>query len=117
MQFEYLICNLVINNSSVSLAVVNLLNTNTFLVEWTEFHSDFITTTSEVVIVGDLNIHHDNTTHHHTIAMERTALYIVIICYHMLYIVIICYHMQLDLYLLSFILTCVLMYTEPSPMT
>ena len=44
-------------------------------------------------------------------------LYIVIVCYHMLYIVIICYHMQLDLYLLSFILTCVLMYTEPSPMT
>ena len=45
------------------------------------------------------------------------ALYIVIICYHMLYIVIICYHMQLDLYLLSLILTCVLMYTETSPMT
>ena len=41
----------------------------------------------------------------------------IVICYHMLYIVIICYHMQLDLYLLSSILTCVLMYTEPSPMT
>ena len=81
VQFEYLICNLVIDNSSVSLAVVyrpppsqeNLLNTNTFLVEWAEFLSNFTTTTSEVVIVGDLNIHLDNTTHHHTIAMERTV--------------------------------------------
>ena len=81
VQFEYLICNLVIDNSSVSLAVVyrppqsqeNLLNTNTFLVEWAEFLSNFTTTTSEIVIVGDLNIHLDNTTHHHTIAMERTV--------------------------------------------
>ena len=74
VQFENLICNLVINNSSVSLALVyrpppsqeNLLNTNTFLVEWAKFLSDFTTTTSEVVIVGDLTIHLDNTTHHHT---------------------------------------------------
>ena len=81
VQFEYLICNIVIDNSSVSLAVVyrpppsqeNLLNTNTFLVEWAEFLSNFTTTTSEIVIVGDLNIHLDNTTHHHTIAMERTV--------------------------------------------
>ena len=84
VQFDYLICNLVIDNSFVSLAVVyrpppsqeNLLNTNTFLVEWADFLSDFTTTPSEVVIVGDLNrvnIHLDNTTHHHTIAMERTV--------------------------------------------
>ena len=81
VQFEYLIFNLVINSSSVSLADVyrsppsqeNLLNTNTYLVEWTEFLSDFTTTTSEVVIIGDLNIYLDNTTHHHTIAVERTV--------------------------------------------
>ena len=80
VQFEYLICNLVTNNSSVSLTVVyrpppsqeNLPNNNTFLVEWEELLSDF-TTTSEVVIVGDHNIHFDNTTHHHTIAMEKTV--------------------------------------------
>ena len=36
-----------------------------------EFLSDFTTTTSGVVIVGDPNIHLDNTTHHHT--MKRTV--------------------------------------------
>ena len=71
VQFEYLICNLVIDNSSVSLAVVyrpppsqeNLLNTNTFLVEWAEFLANFTTTTNKIVIVGDLNIHLGNTIH------------------------------------------------------
>ena len=33
------------------------------------------------------------------------------------YTVIIWYHMQYDLYLLSLLLTCVLMYTETLPMT
>ena len=79
-QFEYLLCSIVVNNSSISIVVVyrpppsqeNQLNTNTFLNEWDEFLSDFSTTTNEVVIVGDLNIHLDNLTHHHTITMKRT---------------------------------------------
>ena len=66
-QFEYLLCSIVVNNSSISIVVVyrpppsqeNQLNTNTFLNEWDEFLSDFSTTTNEVVIVGDLNIHLD----------------------------------------------------------
>ena len=79
-QFEYLLCSIVVNKSSFSIVVVyrpppsqeNQLNTNTFLSERDEFLSDFSTTNNEVVIVGDLNLHLDNLTHHHTITMKRT---------------------------------------------
>ena len=79
-QFEYLLCSIVVNNSSISIVVFyrpppshgNQLNTNAFLNEWDKFLFDFSTTTNEVVIVGYLNLHLDNLTHHHTITMKRT---------------------------------------------
>ena len=51
---------------------VNQLNTNVFLREWAEFLSQYTTSTAELIIVEDINIHLDNTTHPHTTDMMHT---------------------------------------------
>ena len=51
---------------------VNQLNTNVFLREWAEFLSQYTTSTAELIIVGDINIHLDNTTHPHTTDLMHT---------------------------------------------
>ena len=52
---------------------VNQLNTNVFLREWAEFLSQFTTSTPELKIFGDINLHLDNTTHPHTTDMMHTC--------------------------------------------
>ena len=79
-QLECFICSLVINNSSIYLITIyrppssqqNELSTSTFLAEWAEFISQYTTSPAELVIMGDLNIHLDNTTHPHTQKMMQT---------------------------------------------
>ena len=49
----------------------NQLHTNEFLTEWTEFLAQHTTYVSEILIVGDLNIHLDKTTDEYTRAMTN----------------------------------------------
>ena len=79
-QFECFICSLVITNSSIYLITIyrppasqqNQLSTSTFISEWAEFISQYTTSPAERIIMGDLNIHLDNTTHPHTQKMTQT---------------------------------------------
>ena len=79
-QFECIICSLVINKLSLCIIVVyrpppspeNHLNTNTFLTEWAEFLSHYVTDTVELIVVGDINLHLDAHSHCHTKAMMQT---------------------------------------------
>ena len=50
----------------------NHLNTNTFLTEWAEFLSHYVTDTVELIVVGDINLHLDAHSHCHTKAMMQT---------------------------------------------
>ena len=79
-QFECIICSLVINMLSLYIIVEyrpppspeNHLNTNTFLTEWADFLSHYVTKTVELIVVGDINLHLDAHSHCQTKAMMQT---------------------------------------------
>ena len=48
------------------------MNTNTFLTEWAEFLSHYVTDTVELIVIGDINLHLDAHSHCHTKAMMQT---------------------------------------------
>ena len=81
-QFECLMCTLTINNLLVHLIVIyrpptsqeNQLKTKDFLTEWADFISNQTTSSAELVIMSDLNIHLDNTTHPHTHPHTRSMM-------------------------------------------
>ena len=73
-QFESMIVTLSINNKTVYMFVLyrpppstqNGFKTATFFEEFSEFISEHVTTTAEIIIVGDLNLHLDINTNPHT---------------------------------------------------
>ena len=79
-QFECIVCFIAAEKTSTYICIVyrpppspvNQLNTSVFLREWAEFLSQYTTSTAELIIVGDINIHLDNTTHPHTTDMMHT---------------------------------------------
>ena len=79
-QFEFIMCSLIVKNQPTIICVVyrpppsptNNLNTNTFMTEWADFLSQYTMKTAELIIVGDINIHLDDATHHHTTDMMQT---------------------------------------------
>lgn len=73
-QFEHLKCSLNLNNSNIEFIVfyrpppspTNTLSTSSFLTEWEEFLSHTVVSTSELVIIGDANLHLENLSLHTT---------------------------------------------------
>ena len=75
-QFESMIVTLSINNKTVDLymfvlyrpppSTQNGFKTATFFEEFSEFISEHVKTTAEIIIVGDLNLHLDINTNPHT---------------------------------------------------
>ena len=79
-QFECLICILTINKLFIQLIVLyrpppsqeNQLKTTSFLTEWADFISNLTISSAELVIMGDVNMHLDNTAHPPTRSMMHT---------------------------------------------
>ena len=74
-QFEHMSCRLIINEMNNDIVVFyrlptspqNGLTTTYFLDEWSTFMSQLTICKSELIVVGDVNIHLDNQTLHHTV--------------------------------------------------
>ncbi len=74
VQFECMSCTVHQKHNSITFYVfyrpppnqVNGLKTSAFLNEWSEFLSHETVLQPDIVMVGDINIHMDDPTHHHT---------------------------------------------------
>ena len=74
-QFEHMPCRVIINKINIDIVVFyrplpspqNGLTTTAFLDEWSTFMSQLILCKSELILVGDVNIHLDNQILHHTV--------------------------------------------------
>ena len=69
-QFEHMSCRVIINKINIDIVVFyrpptspqNVLTTTAFLDEWSTFMSQLTICKSELIVVGDVNIHLDNQT-------------------------------------------------------
>ena len=74
-QFEHMPCRVIIQFLNIDIVIFyrpptspqNGLTTTAFLDEWSTFMSQLIICKSELIVVGDVNIHLDNQTLHHTV--------------------------------------------------
>ena len=74
-QFEHMSCRVIINKINIDIVVFyrpptspqNGLTTTAFLDEWSTFMSQLTICKSELIVVGDVNIHLDNQTLLHTV--------------------------------------------------
>ena len=78
--FEHMSCRMIINKMNIDIIAFyrpptspqNGLTTTAFLDEWSIFMSQFTICKSELVVVGDVNIHLDNQTLHHTVELIQS---------------------------------------------
>ena len=74
-QFEYMSCRVIINEMNIDIVVFyrpptspqNGFTTTAFIDEWSTFMSQLTICKSELIVVGDVNIHLESQTLHHTV--------------------------------------------------